>query len=58
VLASLYTHSKNTSKSGYTIFCMAGKSFNFLIFQVYKWFHETRDIPIIFPKFMNIAMYS
>jgi hypothetical protein len=60
VLASLLsfkTHSKNTSKSDNTIFYMARKGFIFLSFHVYKKFHETRDIPIIFPEFMNIAMY-
>ena len=51
------THSKNTSKSDNTIFYMARKTFIFLSFHIYKKFYETRDIPIIFPKFMNIAMY-
>jgi hypothetical protein len=60
LLLSFRTHPKNTLKSGDTIFYMARKSLFFLggLFHVYKKFYKTRDIPIIFLKFINIATYS
>jgi hypothetical protein len=53
-LISFRTHSKNNSKSGDIVFCIAGKA----SFHACKKFHEACDIPIIFPKFINIGLYS
>jgi hypothetical protein len=58
LLSSFRPHSKNTSKSSDTIFCVAGKCFIFLTLYVSKRFYKTLKLFMKSSKSMNIAMYS